>query len=40
MKLGFDFAKEDELNNIFLETLPSWTFVMDILLTFFTAYYS
>ncbi|CAD8200402.1 unnamed protein product [Paramecium pentaurelia] len=40
MKLGFDFEREDLLTGIFLETLPSWTFVMDIILTFFTAYYS
>ncbi|CAD8208172.1 unnamed protein product [Paramecium octaurelia] len=40
MKLGFDFEREDILSGIFLETLPSWTFVIDIILTFFTAYYS
>ncbi|CAD8109287.1 unnamed protein product [Paramecium sonneborni] len=40
MKLGFDFEREDLLTGIFLESLPSWTFVMDIILTFFTAYYS
>ncbi|CAD8090709.1 unnamed protein product [Paramecium sonneborni] len=40
MKLGFGFDREDLLSNIFLETLPSWTFVIDIILTFFTAFYS
>ncbi|CAK92678.1 unnamed protein product (macronuclear) [Paramecium tetraurelia] len=40
MKLGFDFEREDLLTSIFLETLPSLTFVLDIVLTFFTAYYS
>ncbi|CAD8204597.1 unnamed protein product [Paramecium octaurelia] len=40
MKLGFGFEREDFLSSIFLETLPSWTFVIDIILTFFTAFYS
>lgn len=40
MKLGFDFDKEGVMSTVFMETLPSWTFVFDIILTFFTAYYS
>lgn len=40
MKVGFDFENEGYLNSIFLMTLPSWTFVADIVLNFFTAYYS
>lgn len=41
MKLSFSFdTKDNEVNQLLLETIPSWIFVADILLNFNTAYYS
>ena len=40
MKLGFDFKNEGLIYSIVLETMPSITFLLDIILNFFTAFYS
>lgn len=39
MKLGFGFENEGVYSSVFLNTIPSWTFVVDIMLNFLTAYY-
>ncbi|CAD8120051.1 unnamed protein product [Paramecium sonneborni] len=40
MKLGFGFENEGIVYQFFFESLPSWTFIIDIIINFFTAYYS
>lgn len=40
MKLGFGFKNEGLIYSILLETMPSITFILDIVLNFFTAFYS
>ncbi|CAD8194623.1 unnamed protein product [Paramecium pentaurelia] len=40
MKLGFGFTNEGIMYQLFFESLPSWTFIIDIIIKFFTAYYS
>ncbi|CAD8115472.1 unnamed protein product [Paramecium sonneborni] len=40
MKLGFGFENEGIVQQFFFESLPSWTFILDIIINFFTAYYS
>ncbi|CAK66966.1 unnamed protein product (macronuclear) [Paramecium tetraurelia] len=40
MKIGFGFQNEGILYQLFFESLPSWTFIVDIIINFFTAYYS
>ena len=39
MKLGFNFSIESTTMQVILEILPTWTFVIDIVLNFFTAFY-
>jgi len=39
MKLGFGFENEGAISSAFFNTIPSWTFVVDIMLNFLTAYY-
>ncbi|CAK63178.1 unnamed protein product (macronuclear) [Paramecium tetraurelia] len=40
MKLGFGFNNDKTMKQLFFESMPSWTFIIDIIINFFTAYYS
>lgn len=39
MSLSFEISKDNAISSMFFETIPSYIFILEILLNFNTAYY-